>query len=91
MDLINESIEAIGLDNIKISDPIFGQKLELAFLKVKEGVNLVNNLFSDKLSEIEKKSIQQKILSYFRQIKDADSATDESIINLVKICINKFS
>ncbi|HGJ5872314.1 MAG TPA: hypothetical protein ACHBY4_00620 [Arsenophonus apicola] len=39
IDLIDESIEAIGLNNIKISDPMFGQKLELAFLKVKEGVN----------------------------------------------------
>lgn len=45
MDLIDESIEAVGLVNIKISDPMFGLKLELAFLNIKEGVNFVNNLF----------------------------------------------
>ncbi|WGO83529.1 hypothetical protein [Arsenophonus apicola] len=79
------------MNNIKISDPMFGQKLELAFLKVKEGVNFVNHLFSNKLSALEKQAIQQEIVSYFRDINYPDPATDKSIINLVKIYIKKFS
>ncbi|QBY41579.1 hypothetical protein QE193_19000 [Arsenophonus nasoniae] len=90
IDLIDESIEAVGLNNIKISDPMFGQKLELAFLKVKEGVNFVNNLFSNELSALEKQAIQQEIVSYFRDINYPDPDTDKSIINLVKIHIKKF-
>lgn len=70
---------------------MFGQKLELAFLKVKEGVNFVNNLFSNELSALEKQAIQQEIVSYFRDINYPDPDTDKSIINLVKIHIKKFS